>query len=358
MEKKADRMEKVRKAANIIRACLSPGNGVFASPDRYLYQCWTRDLALAVAPLLFQLGEAETVRMHLENLSQRQRENGQIPILFLSDEDAWRKKKVSERGDQSFMVRRYDAGELWNLTPGTKDSEILYVIAMHEYANSTKDRSLLEQYGENIQCAIAYVEKNNLNVDDLAVGADWRDTMEVFLADKALLTNNVLLCRAYELMGEKIRSDALKENILRHFWQEDTVMDYLPGGERPDPLGLALAVLLDVAPKKDWPLVKKLLDDVDTTCGVTIKCIHNPYVADEQEVFDRTGGVVVWPFVVGFAAMALSKMGYRTAATEMFMKMETLDGFYEWYDPADGKGWGAPEQLWSAALYLRTLHFI
>lgn len=356
--KKADRMEKVRKAEEIIRACLSPGNGVFASPDRYLFQCWTRDLALAVAPLLLKTGEAEIVRVHLENLSMRQRENGQIPILFLSDEEAWRKKKVAERGTESFMVQRYDAGELWNLTPGTKDSEILYAIAMHEYVMATDDQSLLDKYGENITRAIAYVEKNNFNRDGLAVGTDWRDTMEVLLADRALLTNNVLLVHAYELMGENDKADALKERILEHFWLSDSIIDYLPGGFRPDPLGLALAVLHDVAPKQTWPLIKKLFDAVDTSCGVTIKCIHNPYVAGEQEVFDRTEGVVVWPFVAGFAAMALSKMGYRADAMKMFAKLENLEGFYEWYDPATGKGWGAPEQLWSATLYLRTLYFI
>ncbi len=89
-----------------------PGFGVFASPDRYKYQCWTRDLALAVAPLLLEHGRYDIVRAHLRNLCERQRDNGQIPILFLSDEKKWREKKVSERGENSFMVGRYDAGEL------------------------------------------------------------------------------------------------------------------------------------------------------------------------------------------------------------------------------------------------------
>jgi hypothetical protein len=304
------------------------------------------------------MGESAIVRTHLKNLSERQRENGQIPILFLSDEVEWRKKKVATRGEKSFMVGRYDKGELWNLTPGTKDSEILYVIAMYEYAKSTGDLSLLSDYEEVVRRAMAYVESHNLNDDGLAVGADWRDTMEVFLSDRALLSNNVLLAHAYSLMGEGANAHAQRNRVIKHFWKNDALVDYLPGGERPDPLGIALAVLYGVVPSTQYERVRELLQSVDTAHGVTIKCIHNPYVEEERGVFERTGGVVVWPFVVGFSVMALHKMGNKNDARRFFAKMENLEGFFEWYDPTTGKGWGAKEQLWSATLYLRAKKYI
>jgi GH15 family glucan-1,4-alpha-glucosidase len=47
-------------------------------------------------------------------------------------------------------------------------------------------------------------------------------------------------------------------------------------------------------------------------------------------------------------------MGRRRLAEEGFKKYTALDGFYEWYDPSTGKGYGAKDQLWSAALYLRA----
>ncbi len=348
--------KKMVQARRIVDACLEHGVGVFASPDRYKYQCWTRDLALAVAPLLLQWGDTEIVRMHLENLSKRQRDNGQIPILFLSDEKKWRVKKVAERGENSFMVGRYDAGELWNLTPGTKDSEILYAIAMYEYRNATGDNSLFEEFPDAVKQAITYVEKNNRRSNGLVVGADWRDTMEKELSEKMLLTNNVLLAYAYWLMDiDDDYAFAFKTLIVPHFLSRKGFNDYLPDGYRPDPLGLALGVLHDVIPEGLYFVVKEQLDSVDTECGVTIKCIHNPYSEGEQEVFTATDGEVVWPFVVGFTVMALAKMGYHAEARKMFQKMEQLDGFYEWYDPRDGKGYGAPEQLWSATLYLRAL---
>lgn len=345
-------------AEAILRSCLSTGNGVFASPDRYKYQCWTRDLALAVAPLLLNMGEPDIVRTHLVNLSEKQRKNGQIPILFVSDEAAWREKKVAERGANSFMVKRYDQGCLWNLTPGTKDSEILYVIAMYEYANATGDTEFLERYQANISRAMQYVEEFNLNDVGLAVGADWRDTMEVFLSGRALLTNNVLLAHAYDLRGEEAKAKAQKSRVMQQFWKGDTFVDYLPDGDRPDPLGIALAVLYEIPPSDHFEQIRQTLKSVDTAYGVTIKCIHNPYKDGEKEVFERTKGEVVWPFVVGFAIMALQKMGYTADAQDLFAKMENLDGFYEWYDPETGRGWGAQEQLWSAALYLRVRQYI
>ncbi len=346
--------KKMVQARRIVDACLEHGVGVFASPDRYKYQCWTRDLALAVAPLLLGFGHFDIVHIHLQNLCKRQRDNGQIPILFLSDEKKWREKKVAERGTNSFMVGRYDAGELWNLTPGTKDSEILFVIAMYEYANSSYDWSLFDEFPEATSRAINYVEQNNM-VNDLAVGADWRDTMEKELADKPLLTNNVLLTRAYHLMGKADQADDLKRQIMIQFVHDGVFVDYLPDGIRPDPLGLALGVLYDVIPEEAYEVVAQQFSSVDTDCGVTIKCIHNPYSEGEQKVFAETDGEVVWPFVVGFTVMALEKMGYHAYAREMFQKMKQLDGLYEWYDPRSGKGYGAPEQLWSATLYLRAL---
>ena len=358
MDGRNEKCPKWDRAWNIVVECLAPGFGVYASPDRYLYQCWTRDLALAVAPLLLSYGHADIVKDHLRNLCERQRDNGQIHILFLSDEKEWRARKVAQRGENSFMVGRYDAGELWNLTPGTKDPEILFVIAMYEYRNATGDNSLFEEFPTAIESAIGYVEHYNMTDDKLVVGADWRDTMEKELANKPLLTNNVLLARAYQLMGQIEHAEDLERQIMMQFVQEGLFVDYLPDGVRPDPLGLALGVLNNVVPEAAYQTVVRQFGDVDTNCGVTIKCIHNPYSSGEQEVFAQTGGEVVWPFVVGFTAMALKKMGYIEYANEMLQKMEQLNGFYEWYDPRNGKGYGAKEQLWSAALYIRASDYV
>jgi len=346
--------EKLITATEILGRCIGT-NGVWADPSRYRYQCWTRDLVLAVLPLLIDMGETDIVRTHLENISKRQRTDGKVPILFLDKtvpflhdkiSASWRNKKLS------FMLGRYLHGELENLTPGTKDSEILYVIGMCEYAKNTGNYAFLGRHSDNIRNALAYIEKN-LMEDGLALGCDWRDTMERELGDKPLLTNNCLLYRAYCLAGETIKAEKLRDRINDVFWTGDSYLDYL-GNDRFDPLGGAFAILYDIVPKNRYFDMAQSFRTVNTQCGVTIKCRHNPVSAVEREVIERTDGVVVWPFVVGFSVLALLKIKQRRMAEDQFEKLLGLYEFREWYDPANGCGFGADEQLWSATLFLRA----
>jgi hypothetical protein len=346
--------EKIAVAMEIIRKCIGR-KGVWADPSRYRWQCWTRDLALAIMPALVEIGEAGAVRRHLENLTLQQRHNGQIPILFLDSSLPFLyekiKKSVCDRR-LSFMLKRYLKNELWNLTPGTKDSEILYAIGMLEYANRTGDQSLLRRYGLNVEFAVGYIERELMR-DGLVLGCDWRDTMERELGDKPLLTNNCLLFHAYDLMGKKVEAAVLRSKINDHFWDGESYLDY-QGRSWFDPLGGSLAVLYGVAQKGRHESLRLGFDSVDTPHGVAIMCRHNPTSNEERMVIERTGGVVVWPFVVGFSVIALAMMGERDMAEDQFRKLSALEGFREWYDPATGKGYGAQEQLWSAALYLRA----
>jgi hypothetical protein len=353
------RLAKLERALAILQRCLGT-KGVWADPTRYRDQCWTRDFGIAIAPLLHQLDEASTVRTHLENLSTLQRPNGQIPILFLDDEERWvreKEQKIREQGRPSFMLRRYREGELWNLTPGTRDSELVYLIAMYEYVKATWDQDFHEQHRHVMDAALTYIERELMR-DGLVLGCDWRDTMEVELRDKPLLTNNCLMYRAYQLMGSAYRNkaEALRRKILRtHLTSDGRLCDF-PGNDRFDPLGGALAVLCGVVSRQHQrKALVSSFEEVDTDYGVTIKCRHNPTSAEEREVIERTDGVVVWPFIVGFAVLALRELGEHGFADEQFAKLTALEGFREWYDPATGQGYGAQEQLWSATLYARAL---
>lgn len=354
MKLKNPQNEKTRTATAILQRCIGM-KGVWADPTRYRFQCWTRDFVAAIMPVLLDSSDTRIVKTHLENLSVRQRFNGQIPILFLDRvlpfllnkaKRSWRDRKLS------FMLQRFLAGQLWNLTPGTRDSEILYIIGMHEYANHTGDHTLLTKYAPQIQNALGYIERNLMN-DGLIFGCDWRDTMERELGDKSLLTNNSLMYHAYQLMGEIEKADQLRKQINERLWTGSSYVDY-PDNTRFDPLGGAFAVLYDVAPRERYASLVASFRSVDTSCGVTIKCRHNPISQEEGEVIERTDGIVVWPFVVGFSILALIKIGERVMAEDQFKKLLGLNGFREWYDPATGKGYGALEQLWSATLFLRS----
>ncbi len=349
--------------------------GVWATANadsRYGNTCWMRDFAYCLAPLLLKLGEDDLVRTHLENVSALQRPNGQIPIVFLDDEAAWLDRKLRqerEAGRKPFMLQRYEEGELWNLTPGTRDSELCYLLAMYTYAEATGDEAFLERWKPQMDAAYAYIE-TNLVRDGLVIGCDWRDTMHEELGDKPLLTNNMLWFAIRELHGDYGGIASHCERIHEAFYvppptgQDESaslgrLVDY-PGSERPDPLGAAFVILHGGTFFRDtvmWDAALKTFRDLSTPFGVTIKCKHKPAHggrADEAEVIERTNGVVVWPFVQAFVVRALLGEGRREYREEGLRQLQVLHahpGFDEWFDPSTGIGYGAPEQLWSAAGY-------
>lgn len=357
-------VDKVAGALAILRSCYGE-SGIWASPDRYRYTCWTRDLAYAIAPLLHEMGEHDLVLNHLRSLSQLQRPNGQVPMVFLDDEESWlhdKEHQEKKRGREPFMLKRYREGELWNLTPGTRDSEICYLLAVYEYVRATGDMEFLRVYGKNIADAHRYIE-TNLMRDGLVVGCDWRDTMHEELGDKALLTNNALMMRVYRLMNHGLRAGDLLESLdaVSLISSGDEGLRDYRGSDRVDPLGLSFLRLIADKRLSMQRSFERACRSVDSPNGVTIKCRHKPGAysgGDEAAVIEETDGVVVWPFVVGYTVLAALKLAPDEQtyefAREQFVKLHALEGFWEWYDPRTGKGYGAPAQLWSAALYLRA----
>ena len=346
---------KVSAALDILKRCIGE-KGIWASPDRYRNTCWTRDLAYAIAPLLHEMGEHELVLNHLRCLSALQRPNGQIPMVFLDDEDAWvhdKEVQEKERGREPFMLKRYREGELWNLTPGTRDSEICYLLAVYEYVHATRDTEFLRVYGKNIAGAFRYIE-TKLMRNHLVIGCDWRDTMHAELGDKALLTNNALLKRLLHLSNRSVSLRNHAHAFTEMFASGRGYLDYV-GNARPDPLGVAFFALTEGAHVEN--AFRDVLSKVDSPHGVTIRCRHKPgsySKGDETAVIEATDGVVVWPFVIGSLVLAAIRHREYEIARDQFQKLHDLEGFWEWYDPRDGKGYGAREQLWSAALYLRA----
>ncbi len=349
---------KYKQAENILSRCCGT-HGVWADPERYKYQCWTRDFAIAIAPLLSELKMVAMGNVHLGCLSHRiSSYDGKVPILFLDDEKEWLRHKITQsigRGKIGFMLERYLQGELENLTPGTRDSEICYLLASYQ------DVAWLDPFPIFKRTKARKYIREKLMKNGLHVGCDWRDTMEKELGDKSLLSNNSILYRAlvlrgeYEDCGDIEFAALLKERIIRTFWNGKTFIDY-PGSDRFDPFGASLAVLFDVASPEHYGGMIDSFRSVDTPCGVTIKCRHNAYKPEEHEVIERTDGEVVWPFIVGYSILALLKMDEVDFAKEQFEKYASHSGFWEWIDPGTGKGYGAPEQLWSAALFMRVVH--
>ncbi|MDO8600790.1 MAG: hypothetical protein Q7R73_04300 [bacterium] len=354
--------EKISGANDIIRRCIGK-NGLWAGPARYRYQCWTRDLVIAGIDALFSIGRSDVVRKHLEVLAKKQRANGQIPIQFIDNLPRWLLRKVIKTIlslRTSFMLARWFVGVMGLqrgisveiLTPWTKDSEILFCIGVLEYAEKTGDTAFRARYQKNIDSAIRFIERE-LVKDGLVYGGDWRDTME-HLGEKAILTNNVFLYRLYALSGNSGKALALKTKINTEFWNGFFYRDWI-GGDDFDTFGQALAVLYDIVPPERYPNILQKFSSVRKHYGyMTNDVVPAPTSRAEAAVIATTNQFsVLWPFINGFVLLAMTKMGIREEAGRAFLLWTKLHGFYEWYDPHTGKGYGESEQVWSAALYLR-----
>lgn len=379
MVKKEEILKKANQAADLLYRSIGE-KGIYAGAgQRYRHQYWTRDLVYAFIPAiiamtkikglspLFNIGIFESAsKGQLFGLAGAQSVNGAVPILF-SDFSKFLINKLREcvwdgtfmKADDSFMMRRAldgllgdstqfpefsdfprsDERGLYRLTPGTTDSEILFALGA----------ATIPALRSNALRAIEYAEQNYV-WDGLHHGADWRDTMDKVLCKTPLLSNNSLLYAAYKALGLYEKAESLKTAINKAFWNGTSYIDH-PGSNRFDPLGASFAIMFDLIGPHNFGSVTDGFRSVDSPCGVTIQCRHNPYQKGEAETIEQTNGVVVWPFVVGYTVLALLKFN-PVFAFEQFEKLHALSGFAEYYSPADGSLWGEYEQGWSAALYL------
>jgi hypothetical protein len=178
--------------------------------------------------------------------------------------------------------------------------------------------------------------------------------MDQVLARKALLSNNAMW---YDVLLRSGKIDLARQVSNGIFARTCGALGDYDGSGAPDPLGLALGVLSGPFGPAMYGDVIDLIRSVDSPRGVTILCKHNAYSAEEREVIERTNGVVVWPFVVGYAILALRKIGTPEAlalADEQIAKLRGI-GCAEWYDPETGVGYGSPAQGWSASLRAQVL---
>ncbi len=363
MKTKHRPLTKIRAARKLIESCISPLDmGIWASRGRYANQLWTRDFALAAAPALKLMGLDDVIREHLEQLIKRQHADGKIPILFLDDPQAFLKAKIDrsiKEGKWSFMLKRYmETGGVEDLSPWTKDSEFLFVVALYENTTAEEREKSLAKSFISTSNALDYVKSGLIGNDGLVLGADWRDT-NTWLAEKALLSNNCLLFHAFQLTGCQEEADALKERINQAFWRGATYRDTSdPSDETEDTFGQALGVIHDVIPASRYPAVLESFNLLHTPRGyMSNDCRPNPVTPEERKLLRlkrMKQSFVIWPFIHGYAILALAKMGEMALAQKAFEEYTQLDGFWEYYDPKTGKGYGAREQLWSAALYIRA----
>lgn len=351
---------KIREAKSIVDKCLGK-HGVWASPYRYKYQCWTRDFVIATEDVLLNSGRYEIIKTHISQLAKRQGSKGQIPIMFLDNTVRWLVIKIRNsirKRRMSFLLKAFlSKGGVAGLSPWTRDSEFLFVIGVMKYVRKAQDQQFFIQRKRNLEKAIAYIEVN-LMKNGLIYGVDWRDTRPD-LDGKFLLTNNCFLYQAYSMLGEDNKARGVRDEINRRFWNGTYYRDH-PDTDDWDTLGNALSILFDVAQPEYAKSIFKRAEELDTPFGYKLNSVTlPPKNSKEAELMNRINQYgVIWPFIHGFMILAAIKAGFNDLAKTQFAKWNQVDGFFEWYDPITGQGYGSKEQLWSAALYLRTAEAI
>jgi hypothetical protein len=356
--------DKDKKAIALIQSCFGK-RGIWASTIRYKNQCWTRDFCLATCPLLLNKSSLfhdpnkvmNLIQRHLLELAQRQKPNGKIPILYLDNEVTFVEDKTRQSkrtGKQPFMLQRYLKGELENLTPHTRDSEVLFIITVHEFLKNHVDIHIKETLIKACSKALEYVR--NILKNNLIPGADWRDTRDD-LDHQTVLTNACLLYQAYLVMNQKEEADQVAQIIKSQFWNHEFFLDY-HGSNNFDLIGNSLAVLFDLANENQRELIfQHVINNYSSPFGFIMKDTFLPALSEEEKLIMASDKAVIWPFTNGFMLHAMIIKGnqkWKDIAQEEFKKWEKLDGFYEWYDIRKGQGYGSVDQVWSAALYLRT----
>lgn len=215
----------------------------------------------------------------------------------------------------------------------------------------TGDHGFIETVSPAFFKALFYVETNLLNSNGLVLGGDWRDTMQKELEQKPVLINNVLYWYVLNKMGRTAQSAILKQNI--RLLVNDEISR--AGTSDFDPLGLSFAVIYNLIDKSQFVEITNAFNKSTCEYGIIAKCPHNPLSQEEAGVIKKTGGSVVWPFISAYTIIASYKMGSTEFANEQFKILSQLDGFYEWYDPATGKGYGEKHQLWGASMFMITV---
>lgn len=374
---------KREEAVSILKSCFGV-NGLWASgkDGRYQYQCWTRDPCLAIFAALILLKDSlenvnELIYRHFNGIIKHQRDDGKIPIIFLDDEDEFvRLKRIQQEKNKKipFMLRRYLEGEITNLTPKTRDSEVLFIISANDFLSSLSEgeKSKLSNFEEfetslenAMKKAMQYIEEIATDVspkkDGLIKGADWRDVRDD-LDDIPVLTNACFLYKCYKIMGNEEKAEEIKRTINEKYWNANIghYNDH-PESNSFGLLGNAVAVLYGIADVERINSVFDYAMKISTEHGIKTTETFLPPLNDEEAKVMARDKAVIWPFTNGFMLEAMLMKGgdkWKEVAKKEFNKWVKLEGFNEWYDIVDGKGYGSKNQAWSAALYIRVAELL
>jgi len=344
------KVSKLSEAKNTINRCIGP-KGFYAGD--YYKQYWVRDLGYCIDVLL-ELGYEELIKSHLLEILKRQKPNGEIPTNVWTKEAFSTILTLPSTWLTAFKYRGFYA--LKNLTQyttnfhnWTTDSPMIFLVSIKKYEEFTKDRFFSENYSENINKILKFVE-NLKSENGMIKGAGWFDAMNNY-NDKFTFHNQVWLYKMYKELKMNREAEKVKQSIEK-FWNEKLGFynDYL-GSNHFDTLSHALALDFDLIPKNRIEKILKMFQKVCTKYGYL-----NLYPAYPRNACTQYPNIyqnsTIWPFIEYRIAIVFSKFGMNEELKKIKFMMENREGFNEWYSPLTGKPGGSKNQLWTACAYI------
>ncbi|MDO8574489.1 MAG: amylo-alpha-1,6-glucosidase [bacterium] len=367
------------RAIDVLQKC-SKSTGFYASGLPGGYEAtWARDsmiTGLGVAtlkPSTYNLKPA--FRKSLALLAKNQSKHGQIPNA----------------------VGSYNTERRSDVTFNSIDSTLWWIIGLHAYIKTYKDKSILKKYSKHLKAALSWLEYQDPNEDSLLVQQPTMDWEDAFPHKYGRVINTEALYYAVlSLTDQKEKAAHLKRVVNGEIEKYLALWNpklgfYHPWAWKthgPDPklkeqenwfdtAGNLLAIVTDLATPKIANSILNYIEKNKINRPYPCKTIWPPIRKGDEEYhsyFEECEArelfhylnAGIWPFIGGFYIAALVKMKkYAKAKKELALLAKANQkargeqnvkefGFYEWLDGKTGKieGSASPYQAWSAGMYL------
>ena len=345
------------KARKTLRIC-STKHGLYASGGKKGYKgVWARDsmISLIGASTDMDIRYKSQFKKSLKTLAKYQSKLGQIPNAVLKLD----KKK-----------RQVDFKSI--------DSSLWFVIGHYFYKMRYNDASLVRKHKKAIKKALTWIfyrdEGEDVTLEQLPT-TDWQDAFPQKYG--ATINTQALYYKLLELIKKRRIKRKLKkivnkdkENKLWNgffYWayRWKNHRKYKEVGEWFDSLGNLLAIIFDLAKKKQARKILSYIEKHRINEPYPVKCIWPPikkgseywqdyyYDAGATPNHYLNGGI--WPFIGSFYVLALIKIKkFKEAELELEKLAEANlkeNIFPEWIDPKTKETHGEL-QAWNAGTYI------
>ena len=374
------------KAIDVLKKC-SKSTGFYASGLPGGYEAtWARDsmiTSLGVASLSINSHKSDVISKKLKTaflksiqlLARNQSKHGQIPNA----------------------VGSYNTERRSDVTFNSIDSTLWWIIGLHAYAKTYKDKSILKKYSKHFKAALSWLEHQDPNEDSLLVQQPTMDWEDAFPHKYGRVINTEALYYAVlNLMGQKEKAAHLKRVVNGEIEKYLALWDpklgfYHPWAWKthgPDPklkeqenwfdtTGNLLAIVTDLATPRIANSILNYIEKNKINRPYPCKTIWPPIRKGDEEYhsyFEECEArelyhylnAGIWPFIGGIYVAALVKMKKYTKAKKELALLAKANqkargeqnvkefGFYEWLNGKTGKieGSASPYQAWSAGMYL------